>query len=364
MKTAILPFLVLLVLVSLLSGCGFKDIDKRFFVVVTAIDSSGNENKPYRITLQLAAPSPKIEPGAAKTIIQTIDSVSIAEGVRMLKSHVDKELDFGHCKLFLIGEQLVNSQYQEVLHWMSRRRDFQSVSNVAIGVPDAFTVLKVKPLSEQYPGNALNLSFSSNGTESPYTFSESLFDFARRAVEKGLDPLLPVIMKDSNESFVIDRIALLNKNQVKLILSASESQIYNQLAKNFVRSSVHVEYEGLPLVAFATHIRTKYKITKQDNNDLITMNVKMKVIFEEAPTGLFNQHWSKIEEHLNSDYEKSCEALLRKIQKANVDPFGFGLRYRATHPGDSAWEEWKSIYPNVKFVVDAKIKIEGTGIIK
>lgn len=364
MKTAISPLIVLLVLVSFLSGCGFKDIDKRFFVVVTAIDSSGNDKKPYRITLQLAAPSPKIEPGAAKTLILTIDSVSIAEGVRMLKSHVDKELDFGHCKLFLIGEQLANKDYQEVLHWMSRRRDFQSVSNIAIGKPDILTILKVSPLSEQYPGNTLYLSFSSNGTESPYTYSESLFDFARRATEKGLDPLLPVIMKDTSENFVIDRIALLNKKNVQLILTTPESQIYNQLAENFVRSSLYVTYKGVPLVAFATDINTTYKVTKQNNDDLITMNVKMKVIFEEAPIGLFNQNWQEIEKQLNLDYEKSCEALLRKIQKANVDPFGFGLRYRAVNPGDSAWEDWKSIYPNVKFVVHTKIKIEGTGIIK
>lgn len=364
MKTTALPLIVLLVSVSLLSSCGFKDIDKRFFVVATAIDSSGNEKKPYRITLQLAAPSPKIEPGASKTVIQTIDSQSIAEGVRLLKAHVDKELDFGHCKLFLIGEQLAYSQYQDVLHWMSRRRDFQSVSNVAIGKPDALTVLKVKPLSQQSPGNTLYLSFSSNGTESPFTYSESLFDFARRSMEKGLDPLLPVIMKNSNESFVIDQIALLNKKSIKLVLSASESQIYNQLAENFVKSSVYVEYEGVPLVAFATAIRTKYKITNQNNKPLITMNVKMNVIFEEAPKGLFDKQWSKIEEQLNSDYEKSSEALLQKIQKANVDPFGFGLRYRATHPGNSAWEEWQSIYPNVKFDVRANINIEGTGIIK
>jgi spore germination protein KC len=61
---------------------------------------------------------------------------------------------------------------------------------------------------------------------------------------------------------------------------------------------------------------------------------------------------------------KTCLALLKKIQKANVDPMGFGLRYRATHPGNDAWKQWQSIYPTIKFVVNPNIQIEGTGIIK
>ncbi|WP_138752442.1 Ger(x)C family spore germination protein [Paenibacillus sinopodophylli] len=350
--------------VCLLGGCGFKDIDKRFFVVALGIDHSENEKKPYRLTLQLAVPSPKIEPGASKTQIETIDSESIAEGVRMLKAYVDKELDFGHCKVFLIGEQLARTDYQDVLQWMSRRRDIQSVADIAIGKPDAESLLQVKPISERYPGNTLFLSFGADGTESSYTYVESLSDFSRRSSEKGLDPLMPIITKDSKESFIINRTALLNKKRVKLVLSSSESQLYNQLAKDFTKSSMHGMFEGMDLVVAITSIHSNFRLSKQNDEDIVTMNVKMKVIFEEAPKGLYNDQWGPVEQQLNKEYSKSCVALLKKIQKANVDPIGFGLRYRATHPGNSAWKEWKSIYPNVKFKVNANIRIEGTGLIK
>ncbi len=129
----------------MLSSCGFKDIDKRFFVVALGLDMSDNEKKPYRITLQLAVPSPKIEPGASKTQIETIESESISEGVRMLKAYVDKELDFGHCKVFIIGEKLARKDYRDLLQWMMRRRDIQSVADIAIGKPDAESLLKVRP---------------------------------------------------------------------------------------------------------------------------------------------------------------------------------------------------------------------------
>lgn len=361
------PYIRLLLvsmMLFLLSGCGFKDIDKRFFVVAIGIDKSENEKKPYRITLQLAIPSPKIEPGASKSLIKSIDAANIAEGVRMMKSYVDKEIDFGHCKIFLLGEKIARTDYDDILQWMTRRRDIQNIAYVAVGMPDAESLLKVTPLSERYPGNTLFLSFGADGTESSYIYVESLADFSRRALEKGLDPLLPVIMKDTSESFIINRTALLDKKRIRLILSPDDAQLYNQIANDFTKSSMHGMFKGMELVVALTEIQSKFHIGKKNGTDTITMNVKMKVVFEEAPYGLYNNQWGVIEQQLSKEYEKSCIALMQKIQKAGVDPFGFGLRYRANHPGAEAWKEWESIYPTVKFDAHVDIKIEGTGLIK
>ena len=64
------------------------------------------------------------------------------------------------------------------------------------------------------------------------------------------------------------------------------------------------------------------------------------------------------------DYEKAGEKLLTKLQKAGVDPHGFGLRFRAMHPGPDSWQKWQEIYPTVQMKLNADIKIEGTGLIK
>jgi spore germination protein KC len=64
--------------------------------------------------------------------------------------------------------------------------------------------------------------------------------------------------------------------------------------------------------------------------------------------------------------KKRVESLLQKFQKEGVDPFGFGLRYRATRVGseEDKWQEWKEMYPNVIFDVTVKTEIKGTGIIE
>ncbi|MGM0903882.1 MAG: hypothetical protein ACQEXB_22620 [Bacillota bacterium] len=43
------------------SGCGFKDIDKRIFVLSIGVDHTDNEERPYRVILKLAVPSGSIK---------------------------------------------------------------------------------------------------------------------------------------------------------------------------------------------------------------------------------------------------------------------------------------------------------------
>ncbi|WP_168122806.1 Ger(x)C family spore germination protein [Paenibacillus sp. HB172176] len=353
-----------LLMLFMVAGCGFKDIDKRFFVVNTGIDWSGNKDKPYRITIQLAIPSPKIEPGTSKNQYETIDAPTIAEGIRMLKAYVDKELDFGHCKLFVIGDGMAKQDIRPVINWMLRRRDIQNGANVAIGEPTAKDILNIHPPSERYPGNALLLSFGTDGTESSYTYVETISGLERRLTEDGLDPILPVITTDGKESFIINRIALFDKQRLKLSLPPADSQLFTQLSNHFTKSSMHGMFKGDKIVSAINSFQSSFHIQHGAEPAQIRMKVKMKVVFEEAPDGLFNQSWAPLEKQLGEEYEQTANKLLRKIQQAGLDPFGFGLRYRAYHPGENNWKKWKDLYPDANLSVKAQVKVEGTGLIK
>ncbi|WP_270164729.1 Ger(x)C family spore germination protein [Paenibacillus sp. SYP-B4298] len=355
-----------LLVLLLLGGCGFKDIDKRLFVVATGIDNSGNPDKPYRITLRLAVTSPKIEPGAGQSQVETIEARTIAEGVRELKSYVDKELDFGQCKIFMIGEQLARTEIKPPLSWMIRRRDIQAISNVSIGYPSAEAILQIEPKTERYPGNMLFLSFGQEGTESSYTVTQLAFELGRRLTEKGLDPILPIIYPD-NGSYRINQAGIFNKEKLLTILKPEETQLFNQISNTELKSSIGGNVEEDPYVLTVGSIRSTYRTNKNDQGKLvIEFNIRMKGLLEEAPKMVFNKDWSVIEHHIATQYNTSVKKLLTKFQKLGVDPIGFGLRYRATHySGDgSSWKEWLSLYPEAEFKVNTKITVEGTGLIK
>ncbi|UJF32365.1 Ger(x)C family spore germination protein [Paenibacillus hexagrammi] len=118
-------FLFMLILLLTASGCGFKDIDKRFFVVTIGVDKPEDSSKKYAVYVKLAIPSPQERFGSNQALIVKEEANSITEAVRIIKSKVDKELEFGHCKTIILGEAMIHSDITDMMDWFVRRRDIQ-----------------------------------------------------------------------------------------------------------------------------------------------------------------------------------------------------------------------------------------------
>ena len=64
----------------------------------------------------------------------------------------------------------------------------------------------------------------------------------------------------------------------------------------------------------------------------------------------------------SKEAKKQILTFLSTMQKNEVDPIGFGLRYQATHLDDqNRVDEWNRIYPNLKFEVSVKVDIKDIG---
>jgi spore germination protein KC len=73
-----------------LSACGFKDIDKRFFVVSIGVDAAKDHTKKYLVSLKFAVPGPsKDSPNEYQIVTQEADSIS--EAVRIIKTKLIKK---------------------------------------------------------------------------------------------------------------------------------------------------------------------------------------------------------------------------------------------------------------------------------
>jgi spore germination protein KC len=359
-----LLFALLLSMLYGVSGCGFKDIDKRFFVVAMGIDR-GSTPSSYRVTLRLAIPASKIESGDTKTEIESFEAPTIAESVRRIKSLVDKELDFGHCRVILFGKSLMERGLDEPIYWLSRRRDIQRVAFLGMAEPDSIQVLKFQPQSERYPGNALYLSFGSEGTESSYSLTEYLFDWSRRQTETGKDGYLPVIRKDNDSnSYRLDKVAFMDKKKLRLILNPEETQLFNISAKHFNKSIIAIPFQNTRIVMGLSQVKTKTRISNAKIPE-VTFLIRATGFLEEGPPNFLSGDVKNIQNHMQTEINSQIEDLLYKIRDAGVDPYGFGLHYLATYFGRSKeWEQWKAAYPSIKFNVQSRIVINKPGLIR
>lgn len=359
--------LLLLLMCMAVTGCNFKDIDRRIFVVAIGIDP-GKVEGTFKVSLKLAIPQGDVTKIDEKMQILTEESESISEALRRMKSKVEKELDYVHCKSLILGEQIAAKDIRHVMDWAVRRRDIQLILNFAIGRPGALEVLQVKPPSERIPSNSLILAMSGQGTESPFISRVFSYQLMRSIYENGIDPILPIIEAQGKEQFLINKIALLDKNKIKLVLTPDETRLFNLLSRSNLRTNFPAHLGGGMYQYYTESSSSSYRIvTQQEDNPYIRYNIKIRAILEENSTeDMVTHHMLKeIGNSGAAELSKAVTVLLVKIRDSGMDPMGWGLHYGARHwNNDTEMAVWERLYPRLKFQVKANVDVKYSGMIK
>lgn len=367
MRARISGVIMLLLCITMITGCNFKDIDRRIFVVAIGIDP-GQQEGTFKVSLKLAIPQGDVTKMDEKMLILTEESESISEALRRMKSKVEKELDYVHCKSIILGEQLAKEDIRQVTDWAVRRRDIQLILNFAVGKPEALEVLKVQPPSERIPSNSLILAMSGQGTESPFITSVYSYQLMRGIYEHGIDPVLPVIEAKSEEQFLINKVALLDKNKVCQILSPDETRLFNLLSRSNLRTNFPARLDGGLFEYYTESSSSSYRIVvPRDQAPYIRYTIKIRAILEEtSKEEMITHHMlGKIGQAGAAELSSAVKALLVRIRASGMDPLGWGLHYGATHWNNATeMEQWERLYPRLDFQVKVKVDIKYSGMIK
>lgn len=365
----LLLVLILFGNIALQTGCGFKDIDKRLFVLAIGIDQEEGEEDQYRVTLKLAVPSGSLkESSGTMYSYLTEDSSNMADAIRKLKSQVDKEFDFGHLKTIVIGEKLLNDDLSAISDIFLRRRDFQRVSWMAVGRPTAEDVLKTEPGTEMPASVVLFNMFSDTGVESPYIVTTHLFDFRRKVLESGISPMLPIVQADEKKTkLLVNHAVVLNDTKEAVELNPRQTKVLNILNNEVDKLGLLIRGEDREFVISVDEVKSKFKILTADHQrTILKMNVDLAGIVEESDEYLKAKELTSLSKQASKEVEKWVRDLLVLLQEKQVDPLGFGLRYRATRLENGGlqkkWE--KELYPNMEFDLSVNVDIKSTGVIE
>lgn len=363
----IMKNILLLILLFSLTSCGYKDIDKRIFALAIGVTTPEGENSKYSVLIKFAIPTADIKAGQKDFIIIKEEGDSITEAMRMIKSEIDKEIDFSHTKMILFDEKILDDDLKETIDWFIRRRDIQKIAWIGVGSPGVEEILKLKPKSESLPANALFLSFGRTGTESPYIITEYMFDLRKRLTERGIDPVLPIIMANDFETYTISTAVVVNKEGKKVNLDQEETKVMNILLNRAKKLDIKVENEtdekkGLFYIA-ADEANVNYKL-KDGEKPTVEIMIKIEGIVEESPEEMSRKQLKEHENLAEKQIKERVKHVLIKLQEEDVDPIGFGLMYRAHHTEKNEWEKWKKLYGKVDFDIKIDLTLQGTGILK
>lgn len=359
---------MLIVVMSFLSGCGFKDIDNRIFVTGIGIDPSEKESGEYKITLKLAIPVSSIKQEKEPSYQYLVhEGENVEEAVRILETHTDKVLEFGHTKIILINEALLEEEIKDFMDYFVRRGDIQTIAWVAAAKPSAEAILRTQPEGEAAVASPLTRFFGSTGTESPYIVSTYLYEFRRDFHGEGVDPIIPIV--ESNESgtqLIVNKSVVVKQRKKPLELSSSLTRDYNSLANSISGYSVKIVTDDLKLVLNMGTVKMKYKVINDNERPTsIKIDVKMTGVISQSNKQLPLNNLDKYNKLASKEIKGHLEKLLTTLQKEELDPFGFGLRYRTMQLYDKGtFKKWEEAYPNLPFDVNVDIALKSTGTIQ
>lgn len=356
----------MVVIMSFLTGCGFKDIDNRVFVTGIGIDPSDKEDGTYKVTLKLAIPVSVKQKGETSYQFLVHEGDSIGEIIQILETHTDKVLEFGHAKVILVNEALLKDNLKDFMDYLFRRGDIQSIAYIGAARNSAEEVLRTLPKGESVVASPLTKFFGETGNDSPYVVSAYLFEIRRSFYSKGIDAVVPIVeVNDKGTQLIVNKVIMISQKGKTFELSSSYTQAFNTLYNSVAGYSFKLDSNGYKLLLKMTTTKMKYKIeTENDQPTSIKINVAMSGVINQSNKTLIIDNLQDYNKMASQGLTKEFEKMFTTIQKENLDPFGFGLRYRTMqlHHKDTL-QKWEQAYPTLPIEVTVDVDLKSTGTI-
>lgn len=365
MKSFILAT-ILIISMILQTGCSFKDIDKRIFIAAIGIDPAEN-GEGYKVTLKLALPiaSVKNSTGPRYAYLEK-ESETIGESLRMLETHTDKVLEFGHIKAIVINEQLFSDGIQNYMNYFTRRGDIQLISYIVAARPSAAEILKVEPETEAASTVTLFNFFDESATESPYITTSFLFQFRRDYLGKGIDAFVPLMETNEEKTeLIINKAIVSGEGNEPITLTDTQTKYYNSLFRGKSGFVYTVENDDLKLMLNIDKIKMSYKIiTKGNEPTAVKIDATFTGIIGQSSEVLSIKDLDKYNAIAEKTIKEKMTDLFKTLQEAELDP-GFGIRYRATRLNEKGLiDKWDAAYKDIPFDINVKVQLKSTGALE
>ena len=364
MKVFLLSALLIALTLSI-SGCAYKGVDKRSFVVGLGVDAAKEPGNKYKITLKLAKPIASLKSSTENEYaFLTHESDSIAEAIRFLETKDDKVLDFSQTKILALSEDVVQGDLFPLMDYFVRRGDLQLLLYVLLAKPNAEEVLRIKPTLESAGENALYNYFDDTGTESPFVTTTFLFEFRRDYDTKGLSSVLPIVEADaSGAQYTVNHSIILKNNVDPVILNATDTKIFNTLMRDAGGYGYRIESEGYKFTLAMDRVNMKIKMDAgKGKKPRAVVRIKAVGSINESNKLLKLEDLNFYSEISSKKFSKQVKELFQDLQEKDVDPFGFGLKYRSSRLNSKhILDDWKAIYPELEFDVKVDMQLKSVG---
>lgn len=365
----LLKMLITIIMILLLSGCNYMELNKLAIVSALGIDYVDNK---YEITAQVMDVQ-KTEGGSSNqaSLIYEADGKTIGEAIRNLSERYPKTIYLGHLQIIILGKELTESKINDTFDYLIRSPEVRSTGNIlANKYQTAREVLspeneKKNSFATEQIKSSLENATKRTGTVKLITFEELFQEY----LEEGLDPVIPTIRIDNNSysntsKTIISNLSPLKNGKLKSELNKEQSIAYNTINSNYKDIVITPKYKNeiIGVVIF----NPKSKIITKINNSNIYTNIDIMI---EAKPNELNQTMDpnnkktekELEQVISKELKYYIQELINYCQQYDVDILG--LKNNIYKNYYKEYKRYKSInlYKNSNIKIRVKTKIYRSG---
>ncbi|MCQ6280451.1 Ger(x)C family spore germination protein [Bacillus sp. EB600] len=387
MNKVISIFLMLLILISLLTGCwSSKELNELSIVTALGIDKTENG---YLLSAQVINPGEiagKTSSGRTEVIRFMKSGSTIFEAIRKLATDSPREIYVSHLRVVVFGEKLAKEGIGKTLDLLSRDHEMRSDFYMMVAKGStAYDILNVMTHQEKLPANKLFNALDNSDKKWGPTTAVTLDELINNLVSKGKEPILTGVYVYGNPEYGsdfknvqnispktglrIDSIGVFKKDKLIGWLNVKESSGFNYIIDKVSSTATNVPCEDGKLAIETIRSKTKVKGKVEQGKPKITISV-----FSEGNVGDVEctidvskpENIKKLEEKYQSEIKDKIEGAIKKVQKDyKSDIFGFGEVIHRADP--KAWKRlepnWEQEFENIEVSVKVNAKIRRLGTI-
>ncbi|MCY1713482.1 Ger(x)C family spore germination protein [Caproiciproducens galactitolivorans] len=371
MKTA-KRFCILILVMNMmfLSGCwNYHELEDMSLVTGVAIDK-GIKGCPYHLTFEfIDLTGDKI----GSKLVES-DGNTIYDCVRNIANKAEKKLNFSECKVIIISQDSASQGIAPLMDWFIR--DHEPRINVNLIVSKEKTaneILQQKPVTDELISLEIWKTLQRNVTSLGKSPNVELYQAINMLSDNGTALVLPTIKIDklpTSTTLALDGSAVFKGDKLIGYLDGEETKylllIKNQNHGGLLIVNTDTGKVTLEIIDSSTKLTPKV----ESNQPSMEIEIKTRAILseDEALTDHDSSNGIKeVQKNAEDTLKNNVTDLIKTVQsQTDSDIFGFGSLYYQNNP--EFWKQeklkWKDDFRKLKCIVNVKVKIENTEVIK
>ncbi|WPS85791.1 Ger(x)C family spore germination protein [Brevibacillus halotolerans] len=373
MMRQILIIVMMLFALSPISGCGYTTIENMTLTLVIGIDLDDEGNLVFGISSPVFSKEAKDKEEEFEVRATTL---------RHSREGFDKRAlgltTAGKTQIVIIGKKLAKQKDWSIL-LDPFYRDPKSTATARVVYYDGSIdeimryTPKDKPRLPLYLSNLVETGLFRNETT-----KTTIQEFHRQLKDDGITPSITALRKE--QELLLAGTALLDKaSRVKMLVDSDEGKLIYILRKKTRGEfpfTLHlpnapgqaIDKVDTKRISVNLHsIKTTTQARYERDRFIFDVNVHSTATISERlfPFNVMESP-EELEKMIEENLEQKFSKMIRKLQKAKIDPVGFGMYARAyTYPQwKKVKENWLDNFQKSRVNIKVKVKIIGMGSVK